>query len=280
MTDTYTKAPNALTPINLSGPAPSNKKLLPKYEINCDMGEGFGPWKMGPDEDIMPLIDRANIACGGHASDPSIMLKTIKLAKKYGVAVGAHPGLPDKQGFGRRSWAIAPDDVYTMVLYQVGALKAMCDSEGVELSHIKPHGELYFYTERDAGVKAAVIRAAKVFGVPLVAGKSADYQEVAAKAGQQLIHEVYPDLHISPEGYLVKIQAGPKSLRTPERIYECVKKAGMVDQITNVDGEEMNLGFGGAPISFCLHSDMPTALENVIKTREAVDEINQLYGLK
>ncbi|KAK1599176.1 uncharacterized protein LY79DRAFT_575704 [Colletotrichum navitas] len=123
--------------------------LARKYEINADMGEGFGRWKMGPDEELMPYIDAANIACGFHAGDPAIMLKTVRLCKRHGVKAGAHPGLQDMLGFGRRKMETDPNDMYAMVLYQVGALKAILDSEGVELSHVKPHGELFFYMQRD-----------------------------------------------------------------------------------------------------------------------------------
>lgn len=279
MTTDYVKDDNAVTPEYLKGDAKDNKEILTKFEINCDMGEGFGPWKMGPDEEIMPLIDRVNCACGGHAGSPNIMLKTVKLAKKHGKAIGAHPGLPDKEGFGRRCWDISPDDIYTMVLAQVGALKAICDSENVPMSHIKPHGELYFYIERDEAVREAVIKACKVFGLPLVAAKSTQYNNVARKMGQQLIQEVYPDLHYSPEGKLVKITAGPKAARTPEIIYDCVKRAGETDQILSTEDKLLNLNFGDSPMSFCLHSDMPAALDNIKMCRKAVDEVNQKLGL-
>ena len=104
--------------------------------------------RQGPDEELMKIIDAANIACGFHAGDPSIMLKMVRLCKENGVRAGAHPGLQDLFGFGRRKMEIDPKDMYAMVLYQVGALKAMLDSEGLPLSHIKPHGELYFYMQR------------------------------------------------------------------------------------------------------------------------------------
>lgn len=275
----FTKIEGASNPEQLSGGAPYNKSLLKKFEINCDMGEGFGPWRMGPDEDIMPLIDRANIACGGHASDPSTMLKTVKLAQKYNVDIGAHPGLPDKEGFGRRVFLISPDDIYTMVLCQVGALKAICDSVGAKLTHIKPHGELYFYMERDDDIKAAIIKAAKVFDLPLVAFKSAHYLDIATKSDQPFIQEAYPDLHLSPEGKLVKIKAGPKLARTPDDIYECVKRAGLTGQFIDTEGGAVDLGFGDAPITFCLHSDMPDAIGNVRLARKAVDEVNEALGL-
>lgn len=274
----FTKAENALSPTYLNGDANDNK-VLERYEINCDMGEGYGPWRMGNDTELMKYIDTANVACGGHAGDPSTMLETVQLAKKHNVRVGAHPGLPDKIGFGRREWLIAPHDIYTMVLYQVGALKAILDAEGMELAYIKPHGELFFYIDRDDDIKRAVIKAAKVFGVPLVGAKSAPYLAIARDNDQGLIQEVYPDLNYNKTGDLCRIKAGPKSLKTPQDIYDCVMRAGMTDQILDIDGNAMNLNYKGIPITYCLHSDMPTAVENAKMARKAIDIINAHYGL-
>ena len=111
--------------------------------INCDMGEAFGIYKMGDDEACMPYITHANVACGFHASDPKVMWRTVRLAKKHGIAIGAHPGLPDREGFGRREMKLSRDDVAALATYQVGALKGFLDEEGVPLSHIKPHGALF-----------------------------------------------------------------------------------------------------------------------------------------
>ncbi|ODV66500.1 LamB/YcsF [Hyphopichia burtonii NRRL Y-1933] len=270
---------DAKTPKVLLGPAEHNAKLLVRHEINCDMGEGFGPWKLGPDEEIMPLIDRANIACAGHAGDPKIMEDMVRLAKKHDVKCGAHVGLPDKEGFGRRIWLIDPEDIYRLTIYQTGALKGFLQAEGVELTHIKPHGELYFYVERDENVMRAVIRAAKVFDVPLVAGKSARYTQLAEEYGVKLIQEFYPDLNYTPEGTLCRIKAGPKSLKTPEILAGHINKACISDEVVDIEDTTLNLGFSGSPLSCCLHSDMPNALGNVKAARGAIDEVNKSLGL-
>lgn len=274
----FTKVESASSPDYLAGDATDNKTILPRFEINCDMGEGYGPWKLGPDAELMPLIDAANVACGGHAGDPKIMKETVQLAKKYGVRVGSHPGLPDKIGFGRRPWNIDPEDVYNLVVYQTGALKAFLDAEGMPLSHIKPHGELYFYVEKDEGVMRAVLRAAKVFNVPVVAAKSSRYMKVVKEYNMQLIQEVYPDLNYNPTGDLCRIKAGPNTVRTPDKIYDCVMRAGFADQLVDVNDNVINLHYDGSPISFCLHSDMPTALENATRAREAITKVNQAMG--
>lgn len=273
-----TEKPATSNPYTLSGQALDNSALLSRCEINCDMGEGYGPWKMGPDAEIMPLIDSANVACGGHAGDPRIMRETIRLAKIHGVKVGAHPGLPDKIGFGRRQWALSPSEVYELVLYQTGALKAFLDAENMPLSYIKPHGELYFYVERDEEIMKAVLEAAKVFGVPVVAAKSAKYEAVAKLYGVRYIQEFYPDLNYNSDGKLVKIFAGPNAVRSPQIIRAAVLDAGLNDQTVDTEGNVLHLNFGEAPVSVCLHLDMPTALENVRQVRQAIDAINAKRG--
>ena len=116
---------------------------MPTIDLNCDLGESFGAYTIGMDDEILPYVTSANIACGFHAGDPSVMKKSVLLCKKYGVQVGAHPGLPDLQGFGRRKMTISPAEAEADVVYQIGALKAFCDAAGVPLHHVKPHGALY-----------------------------------------------------------------------------------------------------------------------------------------
>src|SRR5512139_1823721 len=136
--------------------------------INCDMGEGFGLYRMGDDAALMPLIDLANIACGFHGSDPSIMHATVLLAKQHSVKVGAHPSLPDLQGFGRRAMAITPAEVSDLVTYQTGALVGFLRAENMPLHHVKPHGALYGMAARDHAIAAAIAIAVRPFGVPIL----------------------------------------------------------------------------------------------------------------
>ncbi|ODV97478.1 hypothetical protein PACTADRAFT_73219 [Pachysolen tannophilus NRRL Y-2460] len=258
------------------GQALSNKTLLPRFEINCDMGEGYGRWKMGPDDEIMPYIDSANIACGFHAGDYNIMKKTVKLAKQYNVKVGSHPGLPDKIGFGRRPWEIAPEEIYNLIIYQTGALYGFLKSEGMELSYIKPHGQLYFYIEQNEDVMRAALKAAKTFNVPIVGAKNAHYEQIAKEEGVPFIQEFYCDIDWNSEGNLVL--PAKSQMKTPQEIYDSIYKCGTTGSCFDNNGEELNIGFGDAPFSVCLHSDMPTALENVIKAREAIDKVNKQLG--
>ena len=116
---------------------------MKKIDLNCDMGESFGAWTMGMDGEVIRYVTSANIACGYHAGDPQVMYKTVKLAKEYGVGIGAHPGYPDLVGFGRRNLDCTPEEVRDYVIYQIGAMKAFCALHGVPLQHVKPHGSLY-----------------------------------------------------------------------------------------------------------------------------------------
>lgn len=262
----------------LVGSAELNLKYMSKYEIVCDMGEGFGKYRIAPDDEIMPLIDVANIACGFHAGDYNIMKEMVHLAKVNNVKVGSHPGLPDRMGFGRRRFAIPPDEIYNLVMYQTGALKAFLDAEGMKLNHIKPHGELYFYVERDVEVMKAVLRVAKAFNVPVVGAKNSTYEKIAKEMGVDLIQELYVDIDWNVEGRLVTVQQSRE--KNPEIIYDSVLGAGLNDTITSFDNQEVPLNFGKVPFLLCLHSDMPTAMSNIKAARKAIDELNAKKGLK
>jgi len=129
-----------------------------KIDLNCDLGESFGAYTIGNDEALLPLITSANIACGFHAGDPQVMARTVRLAARHGVAVGAHPGFPDLMGFGRRVMQLSPEEIETCVLYQVGALAAFARAAGVPLVHVKPHGALYNLAAGEPAIAAAIAR--------------------------------------------------------------------------------------------------------------------------
>ncbi|KAI9745920.1 MAG: hypothetical protein M1818_000601 [Claussenomyces sp. TS43310] len=247
--------------------------LVQKIEINCDMGEGYGRWKMGPDEELMRYIDVANIACGFHAGDPSIMLKTVRLAKQHNVKMGAHPGLQDLFGFGRRRIEVDPEDMYASILYQVGALKAFLDAEGIPLNHIKPHGELFFYMQRDAVIMEAVLKACAVYKVPVYACKNDMQKAMCAKYDLPFQEELYVDIDYTPDAKLVPVAKSKQT--TPQLIYYRITKSAFTDERDHNEDGTFNLGFAGQAFSICLHSDMPDALENAKIGRKAVDEANE-----
>ena len=137
-------------------------------DINCDMGESFGAYTIGADEEMMDLISSANIACGMHAGDPNVMEQSVRLAKQKGVSIGAHPGFPDLSGFGRRMMDVTEEDVYRLIIYQIGALHAFCVVHDVRMNHVKPHGALYNLAARDYRVAKAIAKAVYDFDSSLI----------------------------------------------------------------------------------------------------------------
>src|SRR5205807_6103419 len=164
---------------------------MKRIDLNCDMGESYGAWKMGADGDVMPHISSANIACGFHGGDPATIRTTVRLAVEHGVAIGAHPSLPDLSGFGRRVMRISPQEMYDLVVYQAGAVEAFARAAGSRLHHIKCHGALYNMAANDEGLSEAMVRAAKDLGAMLyVLSRSKNY-EIAKRAGVPVCGEVF-----------------------------------------------------------------------------------------
>lgn len=236
-------------------------------QVNCDMGEAFGLYKMGDDEAIMPLIDVANVACGFHASDPTVMHRTVRLAKQHGVAVGAHPSLPDLQGFGRREMAIPRDELADIITYQVGALKGFLDAEGMALNHIKPHGVLYGMAARDEGAANAVADVASTFGVPLFGMQGTLHEKVYPARGCALVKEFYADLDYAGDGRLI-ITREHAAVDPDEAAAKCVRaiEEGVV---RSLDGNDVPVGAE----TICIHSDTP----NAVAIAEAVKAAVQPY---
>ncbi len=233
-------------------------------QINCDMGEAFGLYRMGDDEAIMPLIDVANVACGFHASDPTVMHRTVRLAKKHGVAVGAHPSLPDLQGFGRREMKIPRDELADLITYQIGALKGFLDLEGLPLNHVKPHGVLYGMAARDEEAANAVCDAASHFGVPLFGMKETLHETVYTARGCALVAEFYADLDYAGDGRLI-ITREHAAVDPDDAASKCVRaiEEGVV---RSVDGNDVPVGAD----CICIHSDTPNAVAVTETVRNAI----------
>jgi UPF0271 protein len=174
-------------------------------DLNCDLGESFGAWTMGEDEAVLPHVSSANVACGFHAGDPTVMRRTVALAKARGVAVGAHVSLPDLQGFGRREMKVSPEEAYDFTLYQVGALAAIARAQGADLAHVKPHGALYNMAARDRALADAIARAVRDADPALVLfGLSGSALTAAGEAaGLAVAHEVFADRAYRADGALV-----------------------------------------------------------------------------
>jgi len=230
-----------------------------KIDLNCDMGENAGN-----DEAIMPYITSANIACGFHAGDSRTMLETVRLAKQYGVAVGAHPSWNDIEGFGRREMMLPPDEVEALVLYQIGALAAIAKAEGAELHHVKPHGALYNQGAKDRDLANAIARAVKRFSgeLILVGLAGSGLIEAGIKVGLRVANEGFPDRNYNPDGTLVSRKESNAIIESPEEV-----AAHAMDLIQNgilFDDKRVKVD------TLCLHGDHPRVVENAKLIQETI----------
>lgn len=232
--------------------------------MNCDMGESFGLYKMGDDEGMMPLISVANVACGFHGSDPNHMRTTVRLAKAHGVKVGAHPSLPDLQGFGRREMKIGREELANIVIYQVGALKGFLDAEGMTLNHIKPHGALYGMAARMEHIAQAVCDAADVFQVPLFGMKNTLHEKIYTERGHGFVAEFYADLNYNDDGGLI-ITRVHDAVDPDDAARRCLR-AIEEGKTASVNGVDVEVGSD----CVCVHSDTPNALEVAQRVRETI----------
>jgi 5-oxoprolinase (ATP-hydrolysing) subunit A len=225
-----------------------------RMTINCDMGEGFGLYRLGNDAAMMPLIDLANIACGFHASDPGIMHATVRLAKQHAVKVGAHPSLPDMQGFGRRVMAITPAEVEDLVIYQVGALNAFLAAEGVALHHVKPHGALYGMAARDETIAAAIADAVRPFGVPILGMAFTAHETIYREKGVEMIPEFYADLEYDGDGNLIlsRVHDAVDPLQAAARVLRVIRE----HVVSTTTGRDIPV----RATTVCVHSDTPSSV--------------------
>ncbi len=230
-----------------------------KVDLNCDMGESFGRYQVGDDEAMMPYITSANIACGYHAGDPLVMDRTVRLAAKHGVGVGAHPGFPDLMGFGRRAMQLSAEEIENYILYQVGALAAFARAAGVELVHVKPHGALYNMAARDVELARAIVHGIARFSRELVvvclAGST--MIEAAEVAGLRAAQEGFADRAYNPDGTLQSRKEAGSVIHDPQQAAEqavAMVRDGMVVAHT---GEEIPLQVD----TICVHGDSPGAVQ-------------------
>lgn len=242
--------------------------MLWSIDLNCDLGESFGAYTIGNDEEVIPYITSANIACGYHAGDPTVMHRSVLLCQKYGVQVGAHPGLPDLAGFGRRGMQIAPAEAADCVAYQVGALQAFCREAGVPLHHVKPHGALYNMAARDRPLADAICRAVQAAapGAVLLALSGSEMVAAARAIGLPVACEVFADRGYRPDGALVP-RGEPGSLIEDEnqaiaRVLRMVQEGA----VPACDGTVIPLQAD----SVCVHGDQPKALRFVRRLRAAL----------
>ena len=238
-----------------------------KVDINVDMGESFGMYTMGNDEAFMPYITTANVACGFHAGDPTVMKKTVALARKYGVQVGAHPSLPDLQGFGRREMKLTMEEIHDDMVYQIGALKAFVEAEGGMLHHVKPHGSLYGMMSRSREVSKTICEAIVDIDrdLYLYTMKKGVAGEVAGEMGVRVVYEVFGDLGYDGEGNLVITRH--HDAHQPEAVAARVLRMIRDRKVVTTTGAEIDIE--GA--SVCLHSDSPGAVDLLKAVRRSLE---------
>lgn len=238
-----------------------------QIDLNCDLGESFGNYKLGLDEQVIPLISSANVACGYHASDPLVMGKTIALAKEAGIRVGAHPGYPDLQGFGRRNMDVSPAEAKAYTTYQLGALDAFCRAQGVKLQHVKPHGAMYNMAGKDYALAKGIAEAICEYDKDLIVMALASGQlvQAAQDIGLRVAKEYFTDRAYEPDGSLVnRRKEGAMITDEDEAIARTVRMV-KEHKVRAADGTDIEL----YAQSVCVHGDGAKALEFVKKIREA-----------
>jgi UPF0271 protein len=239
-----------------------------KIDLNCDMGESFGPWPMGADEQVMPHITSANVACGAHAGDPVVMRRTVRLAKRFGVAVGAHPGFADLQGFGRREMIVDPAELEASLIAQIGALSAIARAEKSALQHVKPHGALYNMAARDRTLSDAIARAVAavdrnliLFGLP-----NSPMLEAGRAAGLRIASEGFADRSYEPDGSLTPRSRSGAVIHDVDAVVSRAARMATDGVVLTADGSEVKLRVD----TICVHGDTPGAAELVRRIHEAL----------
>jgi len=259
MTSTSTSSP----------PSPTSAVSL-KVDLNCDMGESFGAYRIGADDAVFPYITSANIACGFHGGDPSVMRATVAQARQRGVAVGAHPGFPDLIGFGRRSMDVTPDEVYDLVIYQVGALLGFARAAGVEMQHVKAHGALYNMAAVAAPLAAAIARAVRdvdrglvLFGLP-----GSHLLGEAEAVGLTTASEAFADRNYMPDGSLVSRRRSDAHVHDADEALARAIRMVREGRVRAVDGQDIALRAD----TICIHGDGPHATAFARRLREGFEQ--------
>lgn len=246
--------------------------MAKKIEFNCDMGESFGNYKIGHDDIIMPVIPAINVACGFHAGDGLVMKKTVEMAKANGVAVGAHPGFPDLMGFGRREMNLTEDEVYAYTIYQVGALKTMCEVFDMPLHHVKPHGKMYVMMGQDRAMSDAFVQA--VYDIdpklPIYHSGSLTSSAIgdAVKAkGMTYVREFNSDTDYDAQGNVITPHYKPGEEADSEQLAQRVLDFLETGKVKIGSGETLEFGAD----SICVHGDNPSAVNNIKALRDKLE---------
>lgn len=236
-------------------------------DMNCDLAESFGAYHIGMDEEILPYITSANLACGFHASDPAVMKKSVEACRCKQVAVGAHPGFPDIQGFGRRNMVLAPEEIKAMIMYQIGALDAFCRANGIAMQHVKPHGALYNMAGKDLAMARAICEAIAAVNphLLLMAQAGSQMEKAAKELDLQMAREVFADRAYEEDGSLVPRSKPGSMIEDEEQAVSRVIMMVRQGKVKAITGKEIPIQAD----SVCVHGDGEKALLFVKKLREA-----------
>ncbi len=243
-----------------------------EIDLNCDMGESFGAYALGLDEEVIKYISSANIACGYHAGDPMVMNRTVRLAAKHGVGIGAHPGYPDLMGFGRRNMDCNTAEIRNYVIYQIGALNAFCVANGVKMRHVKPHGALYLAAAENREVAAAIVEAVayvdrELMCLALAGPKGELMADACEKAGLPLVREAFPDRTYVRDGMLTPRRSPGAVLSDPKEVAARALMIAKEGRIRAADGTVISLDAQ----TICVHGDNPTAIDLVRGIRNLLE---------
>jgi 5-oxoprolinase (ATP-hydrolysing) subunit A len=247
-----------------------------RIDLNADVGESYGPWVMGDDASLVPLVSSVNVACGAHAGDPVVMQRTIELALRHGAAIGAHPGYADRDGFGRRDLALSADELRASLLYQLGALDAFCRAAGARMRHVKPHGALYNRAAHDAELAATIARTVHEYEPRLVLVGLAGSQLVEAgrDAGLTVAAEAFADRAYEPDGSLRSRRLPGAVLGNPEAAAEQAVSIATLNRAIAYDGTTIEISAD----TLCVHGDTPGAADYARSVRTALEQAGVAVG--
>ncbi|MBS3681892.1 LamB/YcsF family protein [Ornithinibacillus massiliensis] len=244
-----------------------------QIDLNCDMGEGFGAYQLGNDDDVIKLVSSVNIACGYHGGDPDVMDHTVAMANKYNVGIGAHPGFPNLLGFGRWNMDIPSKTLTNLIIYQIGALDIFCRKHGVTMQHVKPHGNLNNMADTDTMIATSIVDAVQSINpkLPIYVKPNSELEKVANEKGQPIVLELFADRAYNKDLTLVpRCQVGAV-ITDPHQVAVNVLKMVTENYITTITGEK--IAVEGQTI--CVHGDTPSAVEMIRVIREKLEE-NQI----
>ncbi len=244
-----------------------------KVDLNSDVGESFGSYTIGLDEEVIPLISSANIACGFHAGDPSVMKRTVTLARENGVALGAHPGLPDLMGFGRRNMDVSLEEIRDYITYQVGALQAFAVRQGATLRHVKPHGALYTMAVQNPDIWEAAAKAVSELDKDLIlfvlgGSGASELEEVGRRYGIRIAFECFADRAYNPDGSLVSRKKPGAVIHDQKLAAQRVLTMVREGAVECINGERAEI----RAHTICVHGDNPAALDLVTEIRKTLTE--------